>query len=197
MLIREVTERSLADYVREQISTGYTALSQVVSSRIDIGAGRLFVISPEAFAPERIENWNWDPGHIKWRVADDLLARLIHDHLQNPHNRVLIQDFELRRSDPCFKDDPLRVLYGEEPYWELCGRDISEQKIQECIGDASYWPWLAYFCKAREGQNRLITGDDLEEVATQLVGVAVQALHDSYAIWWRTALEPFITHGSS
>ena len=31
----------------------------------------------------------------------------------------------------------------------------------------------------------------MRRMGSQLVGVAVQALHDSYVIWWRTDLEPF------
>jgi hypothetical protein len=51
--------------------------------------------------------------------------------------------------------------------------------------------WLAYFCKTRIAESRSITDDDLKEVAAHLVGVGVQALHDSYAIWWRPDHEPF------
>jgi hypothetical protein len=112
--------------------------------------------------------------------------------VQNAENRVLIQDYWQRRSDPHrAKDDPLRVSYDEEPYWELHGSNISEAKIEECIGDASYWPWLLYFCKSRAGESKSINDEDLEELAAHLVGVGVRALHDSYVIWWRTDLEPF------
>jgi gamma-glutamylcyclotransferase (GGCT)/AIG2-like uncharacterized protein YtfP len=39
--------------------------------------------------------------------------------------------------------------------------------------------------------SQFLTHTDFEEVAEQLIGVAVQALHDSYVLWWREGLEPF------
>lgn len=120
-------------------------------------------------------------------MADEVLRLLIEAYLRTPGNRVLIQDFEKKPSDPHFEDDPLRaLLYGEEPYWELHRSDISQAKIQECISDASYWPWLSYFCKSRARTDKVLTDKDLHEVEAHLVGVGVQALHDSYVIWWRT-----------
>ncbi len=113
MVVHEVTERTLADYLREQVATGYTALSRVVSSRIDFPMGRLFLVMPEDLAVERVENWNWDPGHVDAVAADNILAHLIRVYLMITGSRVVIQDFERGRSDPCFRDDPLRVFYGE------------------------------------------------------------------------------------
>ncbi len=163
MVIREVRERTLVEFVREQVATGYTALSRVVSPRIDLSIGRFFLIVPEGSAPERVENWGWDPGHVDARAADGILAHLIAVYLQTAGNRVLIQDFLAKRSDPRSiifaspEDDPLRVFYGEEMYWELQRSDLAEDKIAECIGDASYWPWLAYFGRARTGRGKLVT----------------------------------------
>jgi hypothetical protein len=193
MVIREVTERSLVEFVREQIAEGCTALSRVISRSIDLSIGGFFLIMPSDLLPERVEDWNWDPGHYKWQEADKILAHIIGAYLQNAENRVVIQDFEQRRTDPHshFEDDPLRVSYGEELYWEVQGLDVSEAKIEECVGDASYWPWLSYFCKTRPARSKFITDADLKEVAAHLVGVGVQALHDSYVVWWRTDLEPF------
>jgi hypothetical protein len=85
----------------------------------------------------------------------------------------------------------LHRSHDEDPYWELHVSNVSEAKIEECIGDANYWSWLSYFCKSRAGESKSVSDEDLEEVAAHLVGVGVQALHDSYVIWWRTGLEPF------
>lgn len=191
MIIREVRNISLAAYVCAQVANGYTALSDVVFRTFDAPAGALFLIMPENLAPERVENWNWDPGHLKWEAADRLLAQAIRAYLLRPQGRVIIQDFETQRSDPGYTDDPLRVFHGDGLYWELQGTDLSEDTIIRCIWDASCWPWLAYFCKRRVDAGRVLEESDLEEVASGLVGLAVQALHDSYVIWWRTDLEPF------
>jgi len=191
MHTHEVKLPSLAEYVREQLATGYTALSRVVSSRVGFSAGSLFLIMPDDLVVERVENWNWEPKGMKWRIADRILADHIKAYLRNTANIVLIQDFETKPTDPNFRHDPLRVLHGDEPYWELRGSDISLEKIEECIGAASLWPWLSFFCKARGESARTLTENDLDAAASSLVGVAVQALHDSYVIWWRTDLEPF------
>jgi hypothetical protein len=189
MFVREVKVEGLERYVREQLASGYTALSEIVSRTVAINGGRYFLISPDVFDPARVENWNWDPGGVKASIADDLLAKEIHAYLQSIGNRVVIQDFELKRSDPCFTDDPRRVFYGENVYWELQETDISEEKILDCINDTSHWPWLCFFCKQRQTKNRFIDDGELEEVANQLVGIGVQALHDSYVIWWRPGSE--------
>lgn len=191
MVIREVNEQSLAEFVRQEIGIGYTALSRVISHTIELSHGRFFLVMPDGLVPERVEHWNWDPGHFKGQIADAILGRLIEAYLRASGNRVLIQDFEEKTSDPHFEDDPLLAFYGEEPYWELHRSDISQAKIQECIGNASYWPWLGYFCKTRARADKFLTDNDLHEVAAHLIGVGVQALHDSYVIWWRTDLEPF------
>ena len=191
MVVREVTERSLEEYVMEQMAAGCTTLSALIASNIDLSRGRCFLIMPESLVTRQVQNWNWDPGHFKSQEADNILARLIGRYLRNIANRVLIQDFEQRRSDPHFANDPLWLSYGEELYWELQGTDISEAKIEECIWNASYWPWISYFCKARTDRSRSIVAEDLEAVALHLVGVAIQVLHDSYVIWWRTDLEQF------
>ena len=109
MVIRRVTERSLVEFVREQIGEGCTALSRVISGSLDLSIGGFFLIMPSDLLPERVENWNWDPGHYKWQDADSILARIIAAYLQNAENRVLIQDYWQRLSDPLFaKDDPLQ-----------------------------------------------------------------------------------------
>jgi gamma-glutamylcyclotransferase (GGCT)/AIG2-like uncharacterized protein YtfP len=198
IVIREVTERSLADFVRGELAGGATELSQIVSARTEISLGKLFLITTEALVAARVQHWNWSIDGLKEKVANSVLGHVIIGYLRSSGNRVLIQDFETRSSDPPFKssdppfkDDPLRAFYGEELFWELQNPDVTEEKIRACITGASYWPWLGYFCKKRAGTSRFLTDNDFEEVADQLVGVAVQTLHDSYVIWWRTDLEPF------
>ncbi len=191
MVIREVTEPSLSEYVRQQIAEGYTTLSRVISASIDLSLGHFFLIMPVDLQPHRVENWNWDPGHYKWQEADKILAAIIGNYLQIAESRVVIQDFEQRRTDTIFKDDTLRVFYDTEMYWEVQGSNLSQDKIEQCIQDASCWPWLGYFCTTRLSGSRFITDGDLEEVRSHLVGLAVQALHDSYVIWWRMDLQSF------
>jgi hypothetical protein len=191
MILREVKDKSLADYVVEQTAAGHTALSQKVCRDFKVSLGSLFLMAPEALQPGRIENWNWDPGGVAGAIADDLLAKYVVSYTNDVGNRVYIQDFEQRRSDPRFEDDPLMLFHIDEIYWQIGGEPRTTfQKVLECIRDASCWPWLGYFSKARAGNSRLLTEQDLEEIASRLVGVAVQALHDSYVLWWRTDIEP-------
>ncbi len=191
MVIREVTERSLEQYAIEQIKTGYTALSNTVAQGIDTFRGRLFLIMPAGLETNRVQYWDSDPGKVKQREADGILAQVLGNYLNRGGNRVLIQDFEARRTDPSFTDDPLRISCLEELYWELQGTEIPLAKIEECVRDASCWPWICYFRKERRGKTRYIAHADLETAAAHLVGVGIQALHDSYMFWWRTDLEPF------
>ena len=191
LLVGEVRERSLFDFAREQLANGYTELSRIVSRKTNLYLGTFFLIMPEGFVPRDIENWNWGPGGIDQLAADSALAQLIANYLKGTGTRVLIQDFERSRSDSSFVDDPLRAFYGEKMYWELQGSDISTEKISSCISDASYWPWFGYFCASRKLPKKFLNERDLEEVAATLVGVAIQALHDSYVLWWRTDLAAF------
>ena len=191
LIIREVGLKTLLAYANEELTHGGTTLSAKVSAKIQLSLGKIFLITPEGLDVVGVQNWPWDPGHLSSREANSILSRTIHRYLSRSGNRVLIQDFEATRSDPSFEDDPLRIFYGEELYWELQSPAISEDKIGDCVNDASYWPWIGYFAKARISEGRDIEIEDLEEAASQLVGVAIQALHDSYLVWWRTDLEPF------
>ncbi len=182
MVTREVKAKTLEKYVADQLATGSTRISEIVSRRIQVELGRLFLNTPEEFALEKIESqarerkevWNWDPGGVAWPVADRILAAHIKSYLARRGSRVVIQDFESTKLDPIFKDDPLRSFYNGHTHWELQGTDIPLDKIEECIGDASLWPWLCYFCKERSRENRELTDADFEEVAEHLVGVGVQ-----------------------
>jgi len=192
-LIGEVAEPGLREFVRGEIAGGCTALSETVSKRIDLTLGRFFLIMPQNFVPSTVEagGWNWTPRNLNEERANDILVEVIADYLKASGTRFVIQDYMMRRTDPCFTDDPLRMFYNEELYWELHGLGITGEKIKDCCGDASYWPWIGYFCKVREGKVRFISAKDLEDVADNLVGLAAQALHDSYVFWWRTDREQF------
>jgi len=199
MIVREINSATLNQYIARQVAIGYTALSDIVSRTFRVESGRCCLIMPENLdleererrALERIEGWNEDPGRVKWRLADAILARHIKNYLSRARSRVMIQDFEGRRTDSSFTDNPLRSFYGEHLLWELQGPGVAEDKSDEYIGEASCWPWICYFCKERPRDCRDLTDEDLEEVARTLVGIGLQALHDSYLIWWRTDLEPF------
>ena len=197
MLIREVIEPSLAAFVRGEIAEGCTGLSEVVSRRIDLTAGRFFLLMPPGFEiprhsdPAATVQWNWTPKHLNYRIADSILVDVIAQYLKREDHRVVIQDYWFKRTEPGLEDDQLRAFFGEEQYWELHGAEITREKIADCAGEASEWPWLGYFCKVRESQERELEVKDFEEVADRLVGVAIQALHDSYVFWWRADLEAF------
>lgn len=49
MLIHEVTESSLAAFVRGEIDAGCAGLSEIISRRIDLTAGRFFLLMPPGF----------------------------------------------------------------------------------------------------------------------------------------------------
>lgn len=121
MVKREVTKRSLVEFVKEQIAERCTAPSRVISRSIDLSIGGFFLIMPSDLRPERVETGNLDLGHYKWEETDNILAHKIGAYLQNAENRVVIRDFEQRRTDPHFEDDSLRVSYRDDLYWEIQG----------------------------------------------------------------------------
>jgi hypothetical protein len=200
MNIRELKNGDFArEYLLYRISPDLNMLARLVRRKYHFTEGNFFILAPESVDADRLSKFgNWIPD-VDHTAAIQLLARVVKRFTIGPNCTVLLHDFIHSVSDPDweeYKFKDLATTYNGEVYWELKGPDTSEDEIGELISDwSSYFPVSAFFCESPSpDRQKCLTEGDLENLANNLIGVAVDAFDgDSFLIWWREDLQPFPT----
>jgi hypothetical protein len=184
-------------YMADQLSEG-TTLARLVLRGIDFALGKFRVAMPEMVKQAPLLDFRSGNVHLAGD-EEEMFASVINSFIREPNSALLIQDSEASISDPWLQSFPHRefaIPYRGELYWRIAGAtlaNLSEDQMLEAINGASYFPWLGFFYFNGVPQTKtMLTGADLEHVASNLVGVAAGALdYRSFLVWWRDDLRAF------
>jgi hypothetical protein len=162
----------------------------------DFMRGSFFVVAPDSVDIDELSEFKWEISGVDRRAAIHLLGKMTKAFISNPRASVLLQDFWHRPSDPVweqFEHKDRAIAYKSEIYWGLQGSEIPDREIEELISHPSYWPFSAFFdISSSIEPKKVLTDADLEDLVSDLVGVAVDAFDaNSFVIWWREDLGPF------
>ena len=87
------------------------------------------------------------------------------------------------------------VTYGHEVFWRANGLSLSDAHINSLFGyPILLYPLCVFFHSATDvGDKRELNRQDLKRIIAELVGVAASAFdNDSFLLWWRDDLMPFL-----
>jgi hypothetical protein len=172
-------------------------LATVVQKKHNFLIGNFLIAAPDSVDVDQLSEFGNEIRGVDHSAAIRLLAGVVKRFISNRNGTVLLQDFVNHVSDPHWEEYKFKdraTTYNSEVYWELKGRDAPESEIEELISDWSvYFPVSAFFGVSRSSERKKrLTEPDLEDLADNLIGVAVDVFDgDSFLIWWREDLQPF------
>ncbi len=184
-------------YLLHQLSPGYEILTKLPKKIGDFALGSFFVILPDSVDANQLSDFGSEIPGLDWSVTTQLLGKIVKRFTRNPNCTVLLDDHTHSVSDPGWEEYKYKdraTFYDNELCWELKGPDSPQNEIDDLIWDwLSFFPVSAFFCVSSSSERKKhLTDADVEDLAENLIGVAVDAFDgNSFVIWWREDLIPF------
>lgn len=195
MPIQVVTNISAAkEYLLEQLAEG-TTLAKLVASHVNLSEGRFWFGLSYKIDQSSL---NFGSGNVKHTRYEGLfLARLVKSFIRDQLCTVLLQETQMKPSElGDFDIANLAVLFGKEIYWRIEGPELaglSDEKMLKIVYSASLYPFSGFFVTSPATHETVqFTPKDLEQIARNIVGIAVGAFDEgSFLVWWREAVRQF------
>jgi hypothetical protein len=193
MIFQRFKNDSLARaHLLYQLGDG-TTLARLLMARHDLNRGTLLVALPSTIKSDEVENFQWSLSGVKNAPSIELLQSLFTQFLGDSNCELLFQDTMESPSDPPSTayppDRSQKIIYREEVYWKLKGLPVDKEMLY-----GSFNPYSAFFHTSKKSNDAPLNlvDDDLERIALETVGIAVDAFDaDSFLVWWREDLYPF------
>lgn len=185
-----------AAYLLGQLEGSF--VREKVREKIDTRKGRFFVILPDDAQPEMIGDW-------KYSCSEDRLGYPLNPNtlLDDAAGRFLRLDGQSKVAGPAYAvwvpgqpdDDSNRnlVISNEMPGREHSGPSASQAETNDLPLRTALCPlFVLYFYRSNSPKRATLDDGDVDELAENLVGLAVDALDlDTFLVWWRTDLVQF------
>ncbi len=198
MKVQKLRDGSYAKkYIVYQLSPGYEIVTKLLAKTGGFLRGSFFVIAPDSVDADQLSDFGSEIPLVDPSGATQLLGKIVKKFTRNPNCTVLLHDHVNFFSRPGWEEYEYKdraIFYDKELCWELKGSDIPQNEIDDLISHwSAYFPVSAFFCVSSPSERKkLLTDGDVEDLAQNLIGVAVDIFDgDSFLIWWREDLLPF------
>ncbi len=185
-----------AEYLLEQLTGSF--VREKVRERIDILKGSFFAILPDDAQPEMIDDWEHS-------CPEDGLGYPLNPNtlLDDAVGRFLRLDRQSKVVSPAYAlwipgqpdDDSERnlVISNGMPGTEPSGPSGSQAEINDLPPHTALYPgFILYFYRSNSPKRATLDDRDVDVLAENLVGLAVDALDfETFLVWWRTDLVQF------
>jgi hypothetical protein len=179
-----------AGHLRQQLYE--SEIAQKIRETLDPGEGSFFAVVPEGMDPNEVQYWDGDEDAIGYpQDPHSVLCDVVEKFLREPRSRVLgLYPYSLSEPvDPSIRNV---VRYHDQNAMELRGPEVVRDEVEECVYHVSPFPSILYFYRTDSPKRGTLDDAAVAEISTNLVGLAVGALHEhTFLIWWRTDITPF------